>query len=296
VKTSRPGEPDGFSESLRAAIAARDVSLVWLRDRLSDRGNPVSLTTLSYWRSGRRHPEGATSLSAIAEIERLLDLPEGHLGGRLGPHRRVGPLPAPVPPFDARPVSDAAEETTKALGAPHGVFREITTHVVADVDESGVLRRRWVRMVLQVTSGSAAEYPWVEVVEGEDGPPVFSNASGARLTRTYDHPSGTAYGVVLELERPVSAPGTAALEWVTDYPYDEMPTLECMHGRSRPGGALLVWVRFHPDRLPAWWEEFTDDDAAPATTRTVGDGTTAHVCRRSFGPGVFGLRWGFDER
>ncbi|RHW25995.1 hypothetical protein D0Z08_16845 [Nocardioides immobilis] len=292
---SSPADPDdGFAASLRAAIGARDVTLVWLRDRLAARGSPVSLTTLSYWRSGRRHPEGASSFAAIAEIEQLLGLPESYLTNRLGPHRRVGPLAAPVPPFEARPVSGAAEETTEALGAPFGVFREITTHIVADVDETGVLRHRWIRMVVQVTSGTVSEYPWIEVVEGEDGPPAFTSAYGARLTRTYDHPSGTAYGVVLELERRVSAPDTAALEWVTDFPYDEAPTLECMHGRSRSGGELLLWVRFHPSRLPAWWAEFTDDGAAPTATRSLDTGTTAHVFRRSFGPGVFGLRWGFD--
>jgi len=294
VKSSVPPEADGFAEGLRSAIDARDVSLVWLRDRLAARGSPVSLTTLSYWRSGRRHPEGAASRAAIAEIERLLGLPDGYLGSRLGRGRRVGPLAAPVPPFEARAVSDAVEETSRALGAPSGVFREITTQIVADVDEDGVLRRRWVRMVVQVTSGTVAEYPWIEVVEGDDGPPVFTSAYGARLTRTHIHPSGTAYGVVLELERPVSAPDTAALEWVTDYPYDDVPTLECMHGRSRQGGELLLWVRFHPSSLPTWWAEFTDDGGAATARRTVGSGTTAHAFRRSFGPGVFGLRWGFD--
>lgn len=294
VGSAGPGEPDGFAEALRAAIAARGVSLVWLRDRLDYRGSPVSLTTLSYWRSGDRHPEGAGSYAAIREIENLLGIPEDALVSKIGPHRRVGPLAAAVPPFEARSVSDAAEETTAALGAPVGVFREITTQIVADVDERGVLSRRWIRMILQVTSGTVGEYPWVEVVEGSDGPPVFSDALGARLTRTHDHPSGMAYGVVLELERAVSAPGTAALEWVTDYPYDEVPTTECMHGRSRPGGELLLWVRFHPDRLPTWWEEFTDDGAVTSPTRTIGIGTTVHAVRPSFGPGVFGLRWGFE--
>jgi hypothetical protein len=46
-----------FAAVLREAIAARAVSLVWLRDRLVDLGSPVSLTTLGYRRSGRRHPE-----------------------------------------------------------------------------------------------------------------------------------------------------------------------------------------------------------------------------------------------
>lgn len=295
MTSERPPGDNGFAEALRAAIAARDVSLIWLRDRLAARGSPVSLTTLSYWRSGRRHPEGAGSHAAIHEIEVLLGLPEDSLTSRLGPTRRVGPLAAPVPPFEARSVNDAAEETTEALGAPHGVFREITTQIVADVDERGVMVRRWIRMILQVTTGTVGEYPWVEVVEGYDGPPVFSDAIGARLTRTHDHPSGTAYGVVLEFERPVTAPGTTVLEWVTDYPYDDEPTLECMHGRSRPGGELLLWVRFHPDRLPSTLEEFTDDSGSPPVPGTVGSGTTVHTFRHSFGPGVFGLRWTYGE-
>jgi hypothetical protein len=293
VTADRATSGDSFAGALRDAIADRGVSLIWLRDRLVARGNPVSLTTLSYWRSGRRHPEGAGSHAAIHEIEALLGLAEGALTSRIGPNRRVGPLAGPVPPFEARSVNRAAEETTAALGAPRGVFREVSTQIVADVDERGVLARRWIRMLLQVTTGTVDEYPWVEVVEGEEGPPAFTDATGARLTRTYDHPSGTAYGVVLAFERPVTAPDTTVLEWVTDYPDDDAPTIECMHGRSRPGGELMIWVRFHPDRLPNSWWEFTDDDDSPAAPQPVGAGSTIHALRRTFGPGVFGLRWTF---
>ena len=127
---------------------------------------------------GAPAPGGASSFAAIAEIEQLLHLPGGSLTSRVGPGRRVGPLPAAVPPFEARPANDAVEETTLALGAPFGVFREITTQIVADVDEAGVMRRRWIRMVVQITSGTVAEYPWVEVVEETDGPPVFSTRPG----------------------------------------------------------------------------------------------------------------------
>jgi hypothetical protein len=80
---------------------------------------------------------------------------------------------------------------------------------------------------------------------------------------------------------------------VTDYPDDDAPTIECMHGRSRPGGELMIWVRFHPDRLPNSWWEFTDDDDSPAAPQPVGAGSTIHALRRTFGPGVFGLRWTF---
>jgi len=78
--------------------------------------SPVSLTTLSYWRSGDRHPEGAGSYAAIREIENLLGIQEDALVSKIGPHRRVGPLAAAVAPFEARSVNEAAEETTAALG------------------------------------------------------------------------------------------------------------------------------------------------------------------------------------
>lgn len=294
MKSSDVAGLDGFAGQLRAAVARQGVSLAWLRDRLAERGNPVSLATLSYWRSGRRNPEGAASLAAIAEIEDLLDLPPAHLTARLGPPRRVGPLRAPVAPFETRPVNEAVEETTAALATPVGVYRELSTQIVADLDERGVLHRRWIRSVVQVTSGTVTEYPWIEVVEGDDGPPVFSHAEGARLGRSHVHPSGTAYGVVLELERPVSVPDTFVVEWVTDYPDDHVATLECMHGRGRAGGELLLWMRFHPDRQPVWCEEFTDDDREPAAQ--LAPGPTAHAVRHGFGPGVFGLRWGFEPR
>lgn len=292
MKSSPRPPPGRFADLLRDAIAHRDVTLVWLRDRLAESGNPASLTTLSYWRSGRRNPEGPASLAAIAEIERLLDLPDGHLTDRLGPRRRVEPVALPVQPLEAHPVNDAVEEASAALDAPFGVWRELATHIVADVDADGVLRRRWMRMVLQVTSGTVAEYPWVEVVEGDDMPPVFSQGAGCRVVRTHVHETGTAHGVVLGLDRPVTAPDTTVLEWVTDWPDDEAPTRDYFHGRSREGGAVLVWVRFHPDRVPAWWEVLTPGEA-PSTRQPFTDGTTAHVFRRSFGPGVLGLRWGY---
>ena len=64
-----------FADALRAAIDARGVSLVWLRDRLADLDNPVSVAALSYWRSGRRRPDSGESLAAVRAIETVLDLP-----------------------------------------------------------------------------------------------------------------------------------------------------------------------------------------------------------------------------
>ena len=185
MKTSGSREPDGFAESLRAAIDARDVSLVWLRDRLAKLGSPVSLTTLSYWRTGRRHPEGASSLAAIAAIEELLHVPPAHLTSALAPSRRTGPLPSPEVPLDDA-VRAATEETLQALAAaPLSAIRDVSTQVVADVDEHGHIRRRWTRILVQATSGHG---PGAAVGRGRRRP----HDVGARSSRRWSVPGSSA--------------------------------------------------------------------------------------------------------
>src|SRR5690606_34148545 len=95
VTTEKSSDDQGaasFAEALSAAIRVRGLTLSRLHDRLVARGNPVSMATLSYWRSGARHPEGAQSLAAVTDLEELLDLDRGTLVDRLRPTLRTGPL------------------------------------------------------------------------------------------------------------------------------------------------------------------------------------------------------------
>ena len=61
-----------FADAFADAIARRDVTLSALRTRLEDRGNPVSLATLSSWRSGTRTPDVQRSWAALSDLEDLL--------------------------------------------------------------------------------------------------------------------------------------------------------------------------------------------------------------------------------
>ncbi len=83
-----------FAQAFADALERRAVSLVWLHQRLVERGHPVSPAALSYWRSGRSQPERGTSRDALVEIERLLRVVPGSLVAKLGPSRRPGPRPA----------------------------------------------------------------------------------------------------------------------------------------------------------------------------------------------------------
>lgn len=292
MKTSGDPSTGAFPEALRAAIAARNVTLVWLRNRLADRGSPVSLTTLSYWRSGRRNPEGAGSLAAVEAIEELLGTPAGQLSGHLRSTRRTGPLPPPRMPIGDDALRQDMTDSLAAVGAPPlTTLRDLSTHVVADIDQHGCLRRRQIRMLVQATSGTLARLAWVEVSRSPTtSAPRLTEMTGARLGPTHDHPNQMIRAYALELEREVAAPDTALVEWSTDFDEDYPAEPELGHFVARPAREVMIWVRFHPDRLPRWCEEQVDGEAARPLKMYA---RTIHATRNQFGPGVLNVRWGF---
>ncbi|GAA1020847.1 hypothetical protein Aple_076620 [Acrocarpospora pleiomorpha] len=79
-----------FERALRAAIAARGLSLERLHVRLAERGAQVSLASLSNWQRGRSRPERSSSLVAVGELEVILGLPAHSLVTLLGPRRPRG--------------------------------------------------------------------------------------------------------------------------------------------------------------------------------------------------------------
>lgn len=86
-----------FAEAFDAAVADRGVSLSSLHRRLAELATPVSVATLSYWRSGRSVPERATSLAAVGVLEEVLGLGPGALATHLRPVRRTAPPGRQVP-------------------------------------------------------------------------------------------------------------------------------------------------------------------------------------------------------
>ncbi|GGU57699.1 hypothetical protein GCM10010178_57520 [Lentzea flava] len=77
-----------FAEALRTAITNRGLGLERIREHLSQHGVSVSLTTLSYWQTGRTRPERKKSLQAVVHLEHILQVPPGHLSELLGPSSR----------------------------------------------------------------------------------------------------------------------------------------------------------------------------------------------------------------
>lgn len=300
MKSDRRNVPtDAFADAFRDAINARGVTLARLHAQLRERGNRVSMATLSYWRSGARRPEGAQSLAALTDIEELLDLPTGELTGLLSGTNRTGPLGPNQFPIDEIELERAVMDTFSALGAAYpDTSREVTTHSITDVGPDGLVTVCAIRSIVQSTVGTITAIPFVELSPGVPTPaPLFSAVSGGRVAARHSHESGEVHGILFELETPLTAPHTAVIEWSVEFPEGYPALRETGHALARQSRELLVWTRFHPDALPDWLEEKVETPKGVQVTELTLDGrTSVHQVRRAFGPGTVELRWGYGER
>lgn len=80
-----------FAELVSSGLERSGLSLAAVRRRLAGQGNPVSMATLSYWRTGQRRP-GPRSLEVVRGLEVELDLPPGHLVRAMTGTSRLVPL------------------------------------------------------------------------------------------------------------------------------------------------------------------------------------------------------------
>lgn len=289
----------GFATLLSDAIRTRGVTLTWLRTRLAESGNPVSAATLSYWRSGARRPEGPQSMAAVEQIESLLKLAPGALTAHIGPSQRVGPVGAAQYPMETSPLERYVAETFEALSSPFlDPARDVTTTAVTEVGADGHVISRTTRTLLQSTSGTITQVPYLELSPGIRTPaPIFSVIAGGTIVRTHSHPSGEVHGAVFELERPLGPAQTAMLEWSLRFPTGYPPSSETGHGISRRARELVLWTRFHPDALPDWIEEMQETPEGRTFTPLYLNGATSiHQVRQNWGPGMLTLSWGYGAR
>ncbi|MFF1540754.1 hypothetical protein ACFVWL_11805 [Microbacterium sp. NPDC058269] len=290
------GRPNAFAEALRAAVSERGITLARLRQQLADDGNVVSMATLSYWRSGDRQPEGAQSLAVIQGIEDRLRLRRGHLSALLGPSARLGAVPPPRLPFDEERENRETEETLVALrSSPQESLRDLSTQLTVQVGADGAVASIVMRSLVQATHGVITELPLIDVAPEEtEVLSVISDVIGGRVDRGYLHPGHLISGVVIALDEPITVGDTTLIEFTESFPPGYPARQSAWHATSRPARETLIWVRFPPDAPPSWCEEYveTEDDYA-CVMRSVRGGSV-HVARHGFGPGVLGIRWGYD--
>lgn len=288
----------GFAPAFAAALAARGMTLVGLRDRLAAHGNPVSLTTLSYWRRGIRHPEGLRSLDAVADIERILGLDQGALLARRRASRRPGAVGRPVLPYADREAGRKVMALRAALGFDEQVpVRELTVSMAIDVGADGRLRRQSTRALVQCVAGTVTSIPYAEVLaEPSTEGPEFRVVAGGTLGASLSDEEGRAHVVIIDLEDPLTSPETLMLEIETIFPPAAHPSFTVGYESWARVREALIWVRFDPRRLPSWVEESVATPEGTSTASLPLVGSSVHLLRRGFGPGQLTVRWGFDDR
>ena len=292
-------EASSFSSAFSAALSASSISLSSLRRRLIDRANPVSIATLSYWRSGERTPEGATSLAVVDEIERLLDLQTGALVGLIPERVRLGRLHEPRNPFTEEQIRTALAETLAILDAPPlDITRQLSSQVVADVAADGYLRRRTARTLIQSVVPQPVDHvtcTLLSEVDTMDRPEMTTN--GARIIREHLHASGHVYAAVMQLDHPLTLGASTMIEVTMESRQEYAWRPETGAFVVRPIHNLVLWTRFHPDAVPDWVDEVEQaDDTEGLVTRPLRPQSSVHQSRRDFGPGTLGIRWGYDDR
>ncbi|QKW07558.1 hypothetical protein HUT18_15405 [Streptomyces sp. NA04227] len=280
-----------FHTALRAAIAARGLSLERLRDRLAARGHAVSVSTLSNWQRGVGRPRRPESLRAVAALESLLALPEGTLVRLLrepAPRGRGGGFSPGTP----RP---AARRLRAALGAPE----DPGVDLLAFQDDVTVTGAGWVvraRIVLRARRPGVDRYA-VLLHTHSGALPDIRPGRDCVLGRGATDPESALTGT--ELLFPALCPGeTFPLE------YEVRARLpEPYYGRWFPaaGARLELTLRFAPEaaareahriwRLDAHSTHKDLERLRLLPLLDVPGGSLVHLADSDVVPGFHGVRW-----
>jgi hypothetical protein len=277
---------ESFATAFGRALDRRRVSMTWLRDRLAARGHPVSLASLSYWRSGQRVPTRVESLDALGEVEALLDVAPGTLAALAREARHDRRAPAP---FDGLVLGGGAD----TLRGERDVDR-VLFHMVVDVDRPG---RVITAEVTQVFVAAREGVRGVSMFIGPDGDGATNSTaveavSGCRIGTPQDRGDGIR-SVWLDFDRPCRA-GESVVTVTRVVDAGDQAAAETEYGivaEQRLEECFLL-VRFHPDAVPARaWVAF-QEGAAEAEWEVELDGRrSVHYRQTGFGPGVARVRW-----
>lgn len=287
---------DSFSAAFASAVRARGVTLSHLHRRLDELATPVSVATLSYWRSGRSEPERRTSLDAVRVLEELLGLQPDELLGRLRHGRRTGPLPreAPVGAIVAAD-ADAAAAALAAVGftTAHDEFVDDRVFFTFDLDRDGRARRLRVTMAWRAIVEGARRAALVLTTDGSDeAPPELVPLAGCRLGRVHHDPDHHLSVHELLTEVSLNPGETVVVEYEIRFHGSPRLDNDIAYYAFRRIRDFFLWVRFDPDCVPAVVEEFEVPQGGEEVTRSATvTGAASHRVVKSFGPGTAGIRW-----
>jgi hypothetical protein len=294
-----------FSTALRAAIAARGLGLDRIQDRLRHQGIQLSTATLSYWQSGRRHPERAESLRALKLLEEILELPAGSLSALLGSSTRRdsrarsgrrSPVPAPWP--DRPEIADLLAEIPTG---PDTTLRRLVQRDQVTVGPGGLIRSITCSQVMRAERDGVDRCLFVFGTRGGAGGqlPTVRNLRNCELGHVVGRGDEGLLGGEFVFERALRRGETVRIEYELDNPPEADGSKYCGDSYSRcflhAVPVYLIELCFDDGALPDRCQQFRGKlgERNPTMSRNLGLGVSNTVCAvgRNFGPGYFGIHW-----
>ncbi|GAA1388118.1 helix-turn-helix transcriptional regulator [Luteococcus peritonei] len=198
-RSSSTGQPD-FPDVLSKAIARRNLTLDRLSQRLRAAGTPVSIATLSYWQTGRSLPTRNRSLKAIAELEKILRVPVGHLTSAL-----PGDAISRWEPVTRLPRDEQIDGILREMGIdPRRPYTTLTVQDSLHVDRANHVQTETTRQLIRAEVDGLDRFGLAfQQSSPEDVPPSIQAGVGCSLGRVVQfEEDGLVVGEIL-LPRPL---------------------------------------------------------------------------------------------
>ncbi|MFD9697491.1 XRE family transcriptional regulator [Lentzea sp. NPDC059081] len=283
-------EVPGFAETLRAAVAARGLSLDRIRDHLARRGVSVSLATLSYWQTGRSRPERRSSLVAVGHLEDVLALSPGALTGLLGPVLRPRAQAGGISAFWPEPavIDDVVEGVDTRWDAR---LTRVSQHDRVVVGPERGERSFLSRQVLRAEEDGPDRWVVILHLDEHDRPlPSIRPLRHCRLGRVVTRPADGLLVAELLFRTPLRRGQTVLTEHelVNHAPYP----LATNYSRKfrRPVHEYVLEVCF--DSLPRTCTRVVQDAGGRRTSGVrLDEGDSVLGVALRFGPGCYGFEW-----
>jgi hypothetical protein len=298
--------PDAFSIALRAAIRASGLSLDRIQYRLRSRGVSISVTALSYWQSGRRRPERPESLTALTHLEFVLGVAPGALTALLGPPRPRG-RPQRTPPHPPIEALWSDRERVSSLLSRMNITSDtalsrISQHDRVEIAQDYGQRNVRVRQVLKAEQDGADRWVLVYDVGRPGNPfPEITPLQSCRIGRVARDEDAGLIVAELPFGRPLAKNETVIMEYELAFPGPPYARGDDSFSRKfrLPVRDYVVEIHFDPRALPTYCKQFAHGTGVgelhPSRNLVVEASGHTHAVALGFGPGTFGIRWGWTD-
>ncbi|HEY4452809.1 MAG TPA: hypothetical protein VGN81_00735 [Pseudonocardiaceae bacterium] len=289
-----------FHLALDQAVRCRRLSLETLQRRLAEGGVHVGLSTLSYWRRGRRHPEGKRSARALQLLEGILDLPVNSLltlASASEDMRRA---------VDEIGLDAALGLTPDRMAALNGIDPDanlsvslLAAHFDVTVDADRAERSLHARCVVSSKVDGADRFVCLyESRAGSDARGELTSTGSCRVGRIRTEPSRGLLAAELRFDRQLRVGETYVFDYEISCVGEPMRTGCFEYGLRLPCPQLVLRVQFDPVAVPVACYRYHRPNQEPAESSTeelpIGASLAAHSIVLNGQVGVHGIRWDWD--